>query len=191
MKKPACTSAAAEPYEGFPSLEIELISQQLPQPPTEATAETNTRYEKLTVMSDMYVWFKGILLPALSFKLEHLREEHTGWGIPRGSNLCPFGTAHPGSRRMGNDYIDFLSSHFSLMVICLIRNPRDSLVPGYFFYRILNFIKKPESLEQFFEWFIQGNEQQDTGWAHSEQANAPSTGWMNGGASALQRSNQL
>ncbi|XP_058386985.1 sulfotransferase 2A1-like [Diceros bicornis minor] len=42
-------------------------------------------------------------------------------------------------------------------VIYLIRNPRDILVSGYFFYSISNFIKKPESLEQYFEWFIQGN----------------------------------
>ncbi|XP_066229974.1 sulfotransferase 2A1 [Saccopteryx leptura] len=42
-------------------------------------------------------------------------------------------------------------------VIYLIRNPRDILVSGYFFWIISNFVKKPESLEQYFEWFIQGN----------------------------------
>lgn len=42
-------------------------------------------------------------------------------------------------------------------VIYLIRNPRDILVSGYFFWIISYFVKKPESLEQYFEWFIQGN----------------------------------
>ncbi|XP_058386706.1 sulfotransferase 2A1-like [Diceros bicornis minor] len=42
-------------------------------------------------------------------------------------------------------------------VIYLIRSPRDILVSGYFFQSKLNFIKKPESLEQYFEWFTQGN----------------------------------
>lgn len=42
-------------------------------------------------------------------------------------------------------------------VIYLMRNPRDVLVSGYFFWIISNFVKKPESLEQYFEWFIQGN----------------------------------
>lgn len=46
---------------------------------------------------------------------------------------------------------------FLFKVIYLIRNPRDILVSGYFFWIISNFVKKPESLEQYFEWFIQGN----------------------------------
>ncbi|KAM5209737.1 sulfotransferase 2A1 isoform 2-T2 [Hipposideros larvatus] len=41
-------------------------------------------------------------------------------------------------------------------VIYIIRNPRDILVSGYFFWITSNFVKKPESLEQYFEWFIQG-----------------------------------
>ncbi|XP_028385970.1 bile salt sulfotransferase [Phyllostomus discolor] len=35
-------------------------------------------------------------------------------------------------------------------VIYLIRNPRDTLASGYFFWSISNFVKKPESLEQYF-----------------------------------------
>ncbi|KAM7057815.1 sulfotransferase 2A1-like isoform 2-T2 [Molossus nigricans] len=42
-------------------------------------------------------------------------------------------------------------------MIYLIRNPRDILVSGYFFWCISNLVKKPESLEQYFEWFLQGN----------------------------------
>ncbi|XP_046538110.1 sulfotransferase 2A1-like [Equus quagga] len=42
-------------------------------------------------------------------------------------------------------------------VIYLIRNPRVVLVSGYFFWSISTFVKKPESLEQYFEWFIKGN----------------------------------
>nr|XP_044990022.1 sulfotransferase 2A1-like isoform X2 [Jaculus jaculus] len=42
-------------------------------------------------------------------------------------------------------------------VIYAIRNPRDALVSGYYFSSNSNFIKKPKSLEEYFEWFIQGN----------------------------------
>ncbi|XP_036167463.1 bile salt sulfotransferase [Myotis myotis] len=42
-------------------------------------------------------------------------------------------------------------------VIYLIRNPRDILVSGYFFWIISKFVKRPESLEQYFEWFTQGH----------------------------------
>ncbi|CAK6437270.1 unnamed protein product [Pipistrellus nathusii] len=42
-------------------------------------------------------------------------------------------------------------------VIYLIRNPRDILVSGYFFWIISRFVKRPESLEQYFKWFIQGH----------------------------------
>ncbi|XP_058386703.1 sulfotransferase 2A1-like [Diceros bicornis minor] len=157
-------------------------------------------------MSDMYVWFKGILLPALSFKLEHLREvwetfvfkdedvepapwlkSGTHWlveilclifskGDPTWIQSVPIWDRSPWVETESgyNSLKDkegphLISSHLpsqlipkslfssKAKVICLIRNPRDSLVPGYFFYRILNFIKKPESLEHFFEWFIQGN----------------------------------
>nr|XP_044990023.1 3-alpha-hydroxysteroid sulfotransferase-like [Jaculus jaculus] len=41
-------------------------------------------------------------------------------------------------------------------VIYAIRNPRDALVSGYYFFSNSNFIKKPKSLEEYFEWFIQG-----------------------------------
>ncbi|MXQ92938.1 hypothetical protein E5288_WYG017591 [Bos mutus] len=43
-------------------------------------------------------------------------------------------------------------------VIYLIRNPRDVLVSGYFFWRIAKFVKRPQSLEQYFEWFVEGND---------------------------------
>ncbi|XP_043293759.1 sulfotransferase 2A1-like isoform X1 [Cervus canadensis] len=42
-------------------------------------------------------------------------------------------------------------------MIYLIRNPRDVFVSGYFFWRSAKFVEKPESLEEYFEWFIQGN----------------------------------
>ncbi|XP_031537831.1 sulfotransferase 2A1 [Vicugna pacos] len=53
----------------------------------------------------------------------------------------------------------FPKSFFSskAKVIYLIRNPKDTLVSGYFFWRTATFVKKPESLEQYFEWFMQGN----------------------------------
>ncbi|XP_008052352.1 bile salt sulfotransferase [Carlito syrichta] len=41
-------------------------------------------------------------------------------------------------------------------VIYLIRNPRDSLVSGYFFCYMAKFLKRPKSLEQYFDGFIQG-----------------------------------
>lgn len=42
-------------------------------------------------------------------------------------------------------------------MIYIIRNPRDIIVSGYFFWKSTNLVKRPESLEQYFEWFIQGN----------------------------------
>nr|XP_014707665.2 sulfotransferase 2A1-like isoform X1 [Equus asinus] len=42
-------------------------------------------------------------------------------------------------------------------VIYLIRNPRDVLISGYFFWRTSYFVKKAESLKEYFEWFIKGN----------------------------------
>ncbi|XP_076427729.1 sulfotransferase 2A8-like [Peromyscus maniculatus bairdii] len=41
-------------------------------------------------------------------------------------------------------------------VIYLIRNPRDVLVSGYHFWRATTYIKRPESLEEYFENFLQG-----------------------------------
>ncbi|KAL6088804.1 hypothetical protein STEG23_006744, partial [Scotinomys teguina] len=52
----------------------------------------------------------------------------------------------------------FPKSFFSskAKVIYVIRNPRDVLVSGYHFYRIMKDFKKPKSLEEYFENFLQG-----------------------------------
>ncbi|XP_059109570.1 sulfotransferase 2A1-like [Peromyscus eremicus] len=42
-------------------------------------------------------------------------------------------------------------------VIYLIRNPRDVLVSGYFFWSKMKSVKNPESLRTYFEWFLKGN----------------------------------
>ncbi|XP_012891608.1 PREDICTED: bile salt sulfotransferase-like [Dipodomys ordii] len=42
-------------------------------------------------------------------------------------------------------------------VIYVIRNPKDVLISGYYFWRFTNLAKKPESLQQYFEWFLQGH----------------------------------
>ncbi|XP_069857185.1 sulfotransferase 2A1-like [Dipodomys merriami] len=42
-------------------------------------------------------------------------------------------------------------------MIYVIRNPKDVLISGYYFWRFTNLAKKPESLEQYFEWFLQGH----------------------------------
>ncbi|XP_004467194.2 sulfotransferase 2A1-like [Dasypus novemcinctus] len=41
--------------------------------------------------------------------------------------------------------------------IYIIRNPRDIITSGYFFWRGMKVAKPPESFEQFFQWFLQGN----------------------------------
>ncbi|XP_004867091.1 3-alpha-hydroxysteroid sulfotransferase isoform X1 [Heterocephalus glaber] len=42
-------------------------------------------------------------------------------------------------------------------VIYGIRNPRDVLVSAYFFLRKMNITKKPETLQEHMEWFLQGS----------------------------------
>nr|XP_042121447.1 sulfotransferase 2A1-like isoform X2 [Peromyscus maniculatus bairdii] len=53
----------------------------------------------------------------------------------------------------------FPESFFSskAKIIYVIRNPRDVLVSGYFFWSKTKFVKIPESLTTYFEWFIKGN----------------------------------
>ncbi|XP_036023434.1 bile salt sulfotransferase 1-like isoform X2 [Onychomys torridus] len=53
----------------------------------------------------------------------------------------------------------FPKSFFSskAKVIYVIRNPRDVLVSGYFFWSKTKFVKNPESLTTYFEWFLKGN----------------------------------
>ncbi|KAM5133151.1 sulfotransferase 2A1-like [Callospermophilus lateralis] len=42
-------------------------------------------------------------------------------------------------------------------VICIMRNPKDVLMSGYYFWTMTKLCKKPESLEQYFQWFMEGN----------------------------------
>uniref|UniRef100_A0A8C9AK79 Sulfotransferase n=1 Tax=Prolemur simus TaxID=1328070 RepID=A0A8C9AK79_PROSS len=42
-------------------------------------------------------------------------------------------------------------------VIYLIRNPKDIIVSAYFFWNSVHFAKKPKSIEQYLEWFMEGN----------------------------------
>ncbi|XP_048225355.1 sulfotransferase 2A1-like [Perognathus longimembris pacificus] len=42
-------------------------------------------------------------------------------------------------------------------LIYVIRNPKDVLISGYYFWSSTNLAKKPESLEQYFEWFLRGH----------------------------------
>ncbi|XP_042121603.1 sulfotransferase 2A2-like [Peromyscus maniculatus bairdii] len=53
----------------------------------------------------------------------------------------------------------FPKSFFSskAKIIYVIRNPRDVLVSGYFFWSKTKLVKIPESLTTYFEWFIKGN----------------------------------
>ncbi|XP_015846737.2 LOW QUALITY PROTEIN: sulfotransferase 2A1-like [Peromyscus maniculatus bairdii] len=52
----------------------------------------------------------------------------------------------------------FPKSFFSskAKIIYVIRNPRDVLVSGYFFWSKTKLVKIPESLTTYFEWFIKG-----------------------------------
>lgn len=56
-------------------------------------------------------------------------------------------------------------------VIYIIRNPRDVLVSGYFFWGKTNLIKNPESLENYVEWFLKGNVPYGSWFEHTR-------GWM-------------
>ncbi|XP_048225364.1 sulfotransferase 2A1-like [Perognathus longimembris pacificus] len=56
-------------------------------------------------------------------------------------------------------------------VIYVLRNPKDALVSGYYFYSQSKFMKNAESLQQFYEWFIQGNVPYGSWFAHV-------LGWM-------------
>ncbi|XP_003803680.1 bile salt sulfotransferase-like [Otolemur garnettii] len=53
----------------------------------------------------------------------------------------------------------FPKSFFSskAKVIYVIRNPKDIIVSGYFFLNSVNLAKKPKSMEQYLEWFLEGN----------------------------------
>ncbi|KAH0500474.1 putative alcohol sulfotransferase [Microtus ochrogaster] len=53
----------------------------------------------------------------------------------------------------------FPKSFFSskAKMIYVIRNPRDVLVSGYFFFHKTNLVKNPGSLIKYFEWFLKGN----------------------------------
>ncbi|CAH7397440.1 bile salt sulfotransferase 2 [Phodopus roborovskii] len=53
----------------------------------------------------------------------------------------------------------FPKSFFSskAKMIYIMRNPRDVLVSGYFFWRAAKFVKNPESLTTYFDWFLKGN----------------------------------
>ncbi|NP_001166297.1 3-beta-hydroxysteroid sulfotransferase [Cavia porcellus] len=53
----------------------------------------------------------------------------------------------------------FPKSFFSskAKVIYCIRNPRDVLVSGYYFTSKMKIAEKPETLQQYMKWFLQGN----------------------------------
>ncbi|XP_051063594.1 bile salt sulfotransferase 2 [Phodopus roborovskii] len=47
--------------------------------------------------------------------------------------------------------------HSKAKVIYVMRNPRDVLVSGYFFWSKSNLVKNADSLSTYFEWFLKGN----------------------------------
>ncbi|XP_055991551.1 sulfotransferase 2A1-like [Sorex fumeus] len=56
--------------------------------------------------------------------------------------------------------IQFMPKSFSnakVKVIYVIRNPRDVLVSGHLFWKGLKYVQEAESMEQYFDWFLQGN----------------------------------
>ncbi|XP_055992728.1 sulfotransferase 2A1-like [Sorex fumeus] len=56
--------------------------------------------------------------------------------------------------------IQFLPKSFSnakVKVIYVIRNPRDVIVSGHLFWKGLKYVQAAESMEQYFDWFLEGN----------------------------------
>uniref|UniRef100_G1QJP3 Sulfotransferase n=1 Tax=Nomascus leucogenys TaxID=61853 RepID=G1QJP3_NOMLE len=105
-------------------------------------------------MSDDFLWFEGIAFPTMATmpgpkdKVMSLKFIHDLgrciWIILLYIYECRL------------TVLIFHSPIFPFKVIYLMRNPRDVLVSGYFFWNHMKFIKKPKSWEQYFEWFCQG-----------------------------------
>ncbi|XP_012787990.2 sulfotransferase 2A1-like [Sorex araneus] len=56
--------------------------------------------------------------------------------------------------------IQFLPKSFfnaKVKVIYVIRNPRDVIVSGHLFWKGITYVQEAESMEQYFDWFLEGN----------------------------------
>lgn len=70
--------------------------------------------------------------------------------------------------------IQFLPKSFfnaKVKVIYVIRNPRDVIVSGHLFWKGLKCVQEAESMEQYFDWFIEGNVPYGSWFDHTR-------GWM-------------
>ncbi|KAM4797720.1 3-beta-hydroxysteroid sulfotransferase-like isoform X2 [Urocitellus parryii] len=123
-------------------------------------------------MTDGYLWFEGLPFPVIGYSYEVLKEACAQFVIkdedtvlvtyPKsGTNwmieiLCLI-HSHGDTKWIRSVPIWDRSPWIETDVIYVMRNPKDVLVSGYYHHSMMKLCKQPESLEQYFQWFIQGN----------------------------------
>ncbi|MBZ3873716.1 Bile salt sulfotransferase [Sciurus carolinensis] len=103
-------------------------------------------------MTHEFLWFEGLPFPDFGYSSEVIKEACTKFVIKDEDTVM---VSYPKSGK------ESVQKPPMRKVLYIMRNPKDVLVSGYYFWTASKLSKKPESLEQYFKWFIQGNEQQE------------------------------